>query len=83
MADVPCLSPAYIQSTVLLELTDFLFPTDVPQRDVAPSDVRAYANPDGAFPDVPLHSLSKHRPRLNVFCHPALLFPFFLVCVLT
>lgn len=44
---------------------------------------RARASPYGAFPDVPLHSLYKHRPRLNVFCHLALLFPFLLGCVLT
>uniref|UniRef100_A0A4W2D637 peptidylprolyl isomerase n=1 Tax=Bos indicus x Bos taurus TaxID=30522 RepID=A0A4W2D637_BOBOX len=30
----------------------------------------------GALPDVPLHSLCKHLPRLNVFCHPLCSSPF-------
>uniref|UniRef100_A0A3Q1MRN5 peptidylprolyl isomerase n=3 Tax=Bos TaxID=9903 RepID=A0A3Q1MRN5_BOVIN len=34
------------------------------------------ASPYGAFPDVPLHSLYKHLPRLNVFCHRLCSSPF-------
>ena len=68
------LSPLHPKGVELLELTNFCLQQMCHGRAGRPQVHTA--SPCGALPDVPPHSLYRHLPRLNVFCHRLCSSPF-------